>query len=159
MRDPRIYNTWSEDEIQLYLTEHHIGRLGTIDENGFPHVVPMWYVLLDGLLYFSTRVPRKKIGNLRKNPNISFTVDSGESFGDYRGVLVQGRAEIVEDPEIHHRYNIAFAHRHLGSEDHPYARLLSTHKRRIFRLAVVHLLTWDYRGMPRLTEKGDRPRS
>jgi nitroimidazol reductase NimA-like FMN-containing flavoprotein (pyridoxamine 5'-phosphate oxidase superfamily) len=147
MRDPQIYNTWTEEQIQLYLADHRIGRLGTIDEEGFPHVVPMWYVLFEGLIYFSTRVPRKKIGNLRNNPNISFTVDSGERLDDYQGVLIQGRAEIIEDPEVLRRYNIAFAHRHCGSEEHPYARLLSAHKVRIVRLAPVHVLTWDYRGM------------
>ncbi len=147
MRDPRIYNTWSQEEIQLFLAQHRIGRLGTIDEKGFPHVVPMWYVLLNGCVFFSTRVPRKKIGNLRRNPKISFTVDAGERFDDYHGVLIQGDAEVVEDPEITQRFNIASAHRHCGSEEHPYVRLIQSHKARIVRLSPVKVLTWDYRGM------------
>ncbi len=144
MRNQRIYNTWSEEEIHLYLAEHTVGRLGTIDEEGFPHVVPMWYILLNGLIHFSTRIPRKKIGNLRKNPRISFTVDSGERFDDYRGVLIQGRADIVEDAEVLRNYNIAFAHRHCGSEDHPYVRLLNERKR-VVSVVPAHVLTWDYR--------------
>ncbi len=145
MRDPQIYNTWSEEEIRVFLAEQTTGRLGTIDEDGFPHVVPMWYVVLNGRVYFSTRVPRKKIGNIRNNPQISFTVDAGGRFDDYHGVLIQGQAEIVEDPELLRHYHIAFAHRHCGSEEHPYARLLSAHKVRVVRLDPVKVLTWDYR--------------
>lgn len=144
MSDKKIYNTWSEEEIHIYLSEHTTGHLGTIDEEGFPHVVPMWYILFQGNVHFSTRIPRKKIGNLRKNPRISFTVDSGERFDEYHGVLIQGQASIVEDPEIISYYNIAFAHRHLGSEDHPYVSSLNTRKR-VVSIIPAQVLTWDYR--------------
>ena len=143
MNEKKVYNTWSEEEIHIYLSEHTIGHLGTIDEGGFPHVVPMWYVLLQGHIHFSTRIPRKKIGNLRKNPLISFTVDSGEKFDEYRGALIQGKANIVEDPEVIGRYNIAFAHRHLGSEDHPYVNLLNKRKR-VVSVIPTEVSTWDY---------------
>ena len=149
MRDSLVYNTWSEEEIQVFLAERTTGRLGTIDPDGFPHVVPMWYVLLKGRVHFSTRVPRKKIGNIRDNPQISFTVDSGERFDEYQGILIQGRAEVVEDPDVLRTYQIAFAHRHCGSEDHPYVRILSAGKTRVVRLDPVNVYTWDYGAVAR----------
>ena len=146
MSDPSIYKTWSEEETHLFLGKHRVGRMGTIDEGGFPHVIPMWHVLFEGMLYISTSSPRKKITNLLNNPNMSYTVDEGEEFNEYRGVLIQGRAEFVEDPELLRRYNIAWTYRHFGTEAHPYYQTLTQRKRRVWRLEPVRVLTWDYQG-------------
>ena len=102
---------------------------------------------MKGRVHFSTRVPRKKIENIRKHPQISFTVNSGKGIDDYHGVLIQGNAEIIEVPETIDRYMIAFAHRHLGSEEHPYFRLLTSGKVCVVCLNPAKGMTWDYRQM------------
>jgi nitroimidazol reductase NimA-like FMN-containing flavoprotein (pyridoxamine 5'-phosphate oxidase superfamily) len=42
---------------------------------------------------------RKKVARVRKDPRVSFLVESGERWAELVGVHLTGRAQIVEDPE------------------------------------------------------------
>lgn len=119
--------------------------MGTVDDNGFPHVLPMWHTLFEDMVYISFRVPKKKYANLKRNPKMSYTVDAGEEFGSYHGVMLQGEAEFVEDVELLNRYYIAWAYRHFGSDTDPYCRRVTGEPRSVIRLHPVHVFTWDHR--------------
>ena len=40
MRDPKIYNTWSDEETQTFLARQTTGRLGTMGEGVIPTSFP-----------------------------------------------------------------------------------------------------------------------
>jgi PPOX class probable F420-dependent enzyme len=84
-------------EVQQFLTEPgHLVRLGTVDADGMPRVVPTWFVLADGEVLFTPRGPAVFLANLRRDPRIGLSVD--EDPLPYRKVTVQGRARIVHEP-------------------------------------------------------------
>lgn len=145
MSKTSIYNTWSQGKIDIFIAKHNVGSMGTLDENGYPHVLPMWHTFFEGMIHISFRIPKKKHSNLLANPKMSYTVEEGDSFDNYRGVLVQGDAEVVEDPELLERYYIAWAYRHFGSDDDPYCQRIKSAKRSVIRLRPVHVFTWDNR--------------
>jgi PPOX class probable F420-dependent enzyme len=144
---PEIFNTWSKNDIDLFLSRHRVGSMGTIDQDGFPHVLPMWYTYIEGFIYISFRIPKKKYANLRKNPKMSFTVDAGEEFSSYHGVMIQGNAEFVDDPEFLERYYLAWTYRHFGSDADPYCKQITGAPRCVIRLVPEHIVTWDHRLM------------
>lgn len=87
----------SSEEIVAFLSAPgHILRLGTVTEEGWPEVVPIWYLLLDRKLYFS---PRQRSGwrdNLVSNGKASLCIDTYESPA--RRVIVSARPNIEYEP-------------------------------------------------------------
>jgi len=73
-------------------------QLATNGPDGFPHLVTMYYVMIDGQLTFWTYRRSQKALNLERDPRISCLVETGEEYFDLRGVLIQGTARRIEDP-------------------------------------------------------------
>lgn len=89
----------SPDEVVAYLHEQRILNIATIGPTGHPHLVAMWYVVRDGRPAFWTFGKSQKVVNLRRDPRISALVESGETYGELRGVELRGTARIIEDPD------------------------------------------------------------
>jgi PPOX class probable F420-dependent enzyme len=86
----------SAEEVAAFLDEPgHLVRLGTVDADGFPRVVPTWFIVVDGELLFTPRGPAVFLANLRRDPRLGLCVD--EEALPYRKVAVQARARIVHD--------------------------------------------------------------
>lgn len=134
---------WSAEQVERFLAEQHVGRMGTIDAHGYPHVVPMWHTMVDRWLYISFRTAGKqKLTNLRRNPKMSYTVDAGDDVSTYRGVLLRGDAEFVTDPALLARYHEAWLYRHFGTPQHPYYRMLTSVERTVIRVEPAQVVTW-----------------
>jgi nitroimidazol reductase NimA-like FMN-containing flavoprotein (pyridoxamine 5'-phosphate oxidase superfamily) len=74
-------------------------QLATNGQDGFPHLVTMYYVINGGHITFWTYRRSQKAVNLERDPRISCLVEAGEEYFDLRGVLVQGLAHRIEDPD------------------------------------------------------------
>jgi nitroimidazol reductase NimA-like FMN-containing flavoprotein (pyridoxamine 5'-phosphate oxidase superfamily) len=72
-------------------------RVATAGERGLPHLVPVCHVVVNGKIYFGSGDDARKVLNLRQNPQITVTVDLySEDWSQLRGVMVQGRASLIE---------------------------------------------------------------
>jgi len=91
--------TMSDEEIVAYLEEQKVLNVATIGPTGHPHVVAMWYVVLDGQPAFWTFGKSQKIMNIRRDPKITGLVESGDVYNELRGVELVGTARLVEDYE------------------------------------------------------------
>jgi nitroimidazol reductase NimA-like FMN-containing flavoprotein (pyridoxamine 5'-phosphate oxidase superfamily) len=137
-----------EDEIKVFLAENKICRMATADNRGIPHVVPMWYVILDDCIFIETTGSTKKVRNIEKNDNVSIVIDRGEFLYDYRGVIMQGKMEFVKDEDLIRRFREAFAQRFFGSDQHPgYKALTSIPHRVVLKFFPQKVASWDYRKM------------
>jgi PPOX class probable F420-dependent enzyme len=85
------------EEIATLLAESRKVHLATIGRGGMPHLVTMYYVMIDGLITFWTYRASQKAVNLAADPRISCLVESGEQYFDLRGVQVQGVARRIDD--------------------------------------------------------------
>lgn len=89
--------TMTPDEVTAYLDEQKVLNVATIGPSGHPHVVAMWYVVLDGKPAFWTFGKSQKIVNIRRDPKMTALVESGESYDQLRGVELVGTARLIED--------------------------------------------------------------
>jgi PPOX class probable F420-dependent enzyme len=80
------------------LAESHKLQLATINRDGTPHLVTMFYVMLDGQIAFWTYRSSQKAANLARDPRVTCLVEAGEEYFELRGVQVVGIARRVEDP-------------------------------------------------------------
>ena len=91
-----------------FLNQSLVARIAVVDPQGYPHVVPIWYVR-DGeeIVFFSSR-NAKKIGYIDANSKGAVTL-GGEPYGA-EGYLLKGKFTLEEDEnhrwlsEIVHRY-------------------------------------------------------
>ncbi|CAN5346075.1 MAG: pyridoxamine 5'-phosphate oxidase family protein [Acidimicrobiia bacterium] len=91
--------TMTDKERIAFLSAPHTLIVSSIDRRGYPHLSPMWYALDQGRIVFRSFTKSQKIVNLRRNPQIGVLVEEGESYEELRGVMIQGDARLVDDPE------------------------------------------------------------
>jgi PPOX class probable F420-dependent enzyme len=84
-------------EVEAYLAQQTVLNVATLGPTGHPHLVAMWYAVIDGTVTFWTFAKSQKILNLRRDPRITALVESGDSYEQLRGVELVGTARIIED--------------------------------------------------------------
>ena len=90
--------TMTPDEVGQLLASCRKMQLATLSPDGWPHLVTMYYTLVDGRIAFWTYRTSQKALNLTRDSRISCLVETGEAYFDLRGVLVQGVVETITDP-------------------------------------------------------------
>src|SRR2546421_12914345 len=87
----------NDEEIRAFLEEQRTLQVATIDHDGWPHLVAMWYVLINDEVVFWTYAKSQKAVNLQRDPRLTCLVETGERYEELRGVQIKGRAVINED--------------------------------------------------------------
>ena len=87
----------TDDEMAAFLDERgHLARIGTVDADGMPRVLPLWFVVEGGSLLFTPRSPAVIWKNLLRDPRVGISID--EEAAPWRKVSVQGRVEVLHEP-------------------------------------------------------------
>ena len=102
----------SKEKIKEFLDKEHIGRIATIDQNGYPQVIPMNFVFLNDVIYMHSHTKGEKLENVTRNEKVGFEVDreleflpsyfedpKDASLADtlYISVVIKGKGKIVND--------------------------------------------------------------
>lgn len=87
----------SDDELEAFLDERgHLARIATVDPDGFPRVLPLWFIRDGSRILFTPRSPAVIWKNIEREPKVGMTID--ESDQPYRKVVVQGFVDVVHPP-------------------------------------------------------------
>src|SRR6516165_344716 len=89
----------TDTEISASLDQQRSLQVASINKDGSPHLVTMWYGFIDGNIVFWTYAKSQKVANLRRDPRISCLVESGRKYEELKGVSITGRGEISDDRE------------------------------------------------------------
>ena len=104
----------SKTKIIKFLNEEDTGRISSIDEHGFPQIIPMNFVFLNDSVYMHSHIRGEKIENIKRNSKVGFEVDRNLEFlpsylsdpedaslADtlYISVVIKGEALLVENNE------------------------------------------------------------
>jgi PPOX class probable F420-dependent enzyme len=87
----------TEQEVARFLEQGRTLAVATINHDGAPHLVAMWYALTDGKITMWMYAKSQKALNLRRDPRVTCMTESGATYGELRGVQVSGRATLVEE--------------------------------------------------------------
>jgi nitroimidazol reductase NimA-like FMN-containing flavoprotein (pyridoxamine 5'-phosphate oxidase superfamily) len=78
-----------------------VARVATVGSDNVPHNVPVCPIFDKNKICFATERNAKKLRNIQSNPNVTLTFDEYSEAWDYlRGVMLQGRARIVDKNEF-----------------------------------------------------------
>lgn len=84
--------------VQRFLATRHVVVLATVQADGSPLAMPMWFLADAAAVTMLSVANTQKVRNLRRDPRVSVVAEtSGADGGDIRGVSLQGRAEFIED--------------------------------------------------------------
>ena len=112
MQHAGILRIRSRERMIRFLDSEHVGRVASIDENGYPQVIPMNFAYLDGHVYMHSHTRGEKLENVGRNPRVGFEVDReleflpsyfsdphDASLADtlYISVVIKGRGVIIRD--------------------------------------------------------------
>ncbi len=104
----------SKEKVVEFLSSQQTGRIASIDENGFPQIIPMNFVFINDVIYMHSHVRGEKLDNIRRNQKVGFEVDKNleflpsyftdptyAEFADtlYISVIIKGNASIVSDKD------------------------------------------------------------
>ena len=113
-RDHQKLQIKSKEKIIEFLSSEQTGRIASIDENGFPQIIPMNFVFINDTIYMHSHIRGEKLENIKRNNKVGFEVDrsleflpsyffdpTDASLADtlYISVVIKGVSEIVEDKE------------------------------------------------------------
>lgn len=93
----------------VLLERIRVGHLGTVDEAGRPHVVPVCYAVAGATLYITIDGkpkrhdrPLRRLRNIAGNPQVMVTVDHyDEDWSRLAWVMLSGHADILPDGPEH----------------------------------------------------------
>jgi PPOX class probable F420-dependent enzyme len=97
---PRPDIAMTETEITTFLREGRSLQVATLGRNGHPHLTTLWYVIVDDQIAFRSFRKSQRVANLRRDPRLTVLVEDGDSMVDLRGVMIQGRARLVDDRDL-----------------------------------------------------------
>lgn len=87
----------TDDEARTFLHEPgHLARIGTVDADGMPRVLPLWFIVEGDDLLFTPRSPAIIWKNLQRDPRVGISID--EDAAPWRKVAVQGHVRVVHEP-------------------------------------------------------------
>jgi PPOX class probable F420-dependent enzyme len=137
----------TDDEVVDFIDRSRTATMGTIGPTGMPHLVAMWYAVIDGQIWFETKSRSQKAENLRRDDRLTCLLEDGLTYDTLRGVSLEGRAEIVDDPEAIWQVGLSVWERYTGpyTEDmKPFVEVM-LRKRVAVRLDVERVRSWDHR--------------
>ena len=104
----------SYKKIKEFLEDEHVGRVSSIDTNGFPQIIPMNFVFRNDAVYMHSHVKGEKLDNISRNNKVGFEADReleflpsyfedprNASLADtlYISIVIKGIASFVSDRE------------------------------------------------------------
>lgn len=110
--------TMSADEVLAFLGEERVVTCGTNGPHGFPHLMPLWYVVRDQTVWAWTFAKSQKIKNLERDNKATLQVEAGrDRYDQLRGVMFETEVTIHRDLETVRGVGLDLFVRYTGTPD------------------------------------------
>jgi nitroimidazol reductase NimA-like FMN-containing flavoprotein (pyridoxamine 5'-phosphate oxidase superfamily) len=144
----------SEAQIDEIMATQWNMRVATLGPGTRVNLTPMWFGWAGGRVYFYAR--GQKVVNLRRNAECTVLVDRNEKFPELQGIMLQGRARVLEtvedelaDPHLE-MAQVQMGRKYNGghgqppvADPPPFAATARGRNRRWVVLVPEHQVSWD----------------
>jgi PPOX class probable F420-dependent enzyme len=86
-----------DTSVQGFLATKEVAVLATLQADGAPLAMPMWFLHAPAALTMISVADTQKVRNLQRDPRVSVVAEAVSGSGEIRGVTLQGRAEFLPD--------------------------------------------------------------
>ena len=135
-------------EVSGFLATQRVLTCASNGRHGWPHLMPLWYVLREREIWAWTYAKSQKVRNLERDPRTTLQVEDGERYDELRGVMIEATTNIHRDldtvahvgAELLERYGSAQAGSELGDAVRAQAA-----KRVALQFVPQRSASWDHR--------------
>lgn len=136
----------TDEEIVVFVDQSRVATMATIGADGTPHLVAMWYAVIDGQIWFETKAKSQKAVNLGRDPRVTVLVESGHTYDSLKGVSFEGTATVVDDADALWKVGVSVWERYTGpytEQMRPFVEIM-LNKRVAVRVDVNRARSWDH---------------
>jgi general stress protein 26 len=138
----------SDAEVGALLDEERTVICATNGRDGFPHLMPLWYLVRDGELWAWSFAKSQKVRNLERDPRATLQVEAGTEYPQLRGVMLKCDVTIHRDTELIGAFGLELFARYAPGDlgDDVRAMVLAQAPKRVaLQFAERGRATWDHR--------------
>ena len=141
----------TDEEAEAFLADGKVVTCATNGRDGFPHLMPLWYVIRDGHLLAWTYAKSQKVKNLERDPRATLQVEAGVEYQELRGVMLKCDVTLLRDTEQVAEVGLEIFRKYSGGAGGELADevremvLNQATKRVAMRFTERERATWDHR--------------
>ena len=138
----------TDAEIWPFIESRKSLQVATLNRDGSPQLTTLWFAVVDGAIVFETFTKSQKIVNLKRDPRIAVLVEDGTTYDQLRGVSINARAELVDEPAEVERYAAHIVRKNnpeVPPEMVPQAAKMMAQKRTVVVIRPERIASWDHR--------------
>lgn len=140
----------TDDEVRSFLAGERIVVCATNGLSGWPHLMPLWYVVRDDEVWAWTFAKSQKVRNLERDPRATVLVETGHEYGELRGAMIESEAVIHRDFEtvlgFAEELTVRYAQGISSVEGDARAALEAQAPKRVaISFPALRTATWDHR--------------
>jgi hypothetical protein len=127
-----------------FLDSERVLRLASVDEDGWPAVVPLWFVHHPderGEIWIWNLNRAKRTARLEGGTRCALTIDAGHEYAELRGLSARALPVRIEDDAVPIPVRIRFSQKYLHSDE----PLEPAHHHTWFVLQLSLERSWDFR--------------
>jgi PPOX class probable F420-dependent enzyme len=140
----------TDDEVTALIGGQRKLQLATINPDGTPHLVTMFYGMVDDKIGFWTYRSSQKIRNIERDPRVTCLVETGVEYFELRGAVIYGTATMLTDQNDVRHVGAQVLRRMMDDvEDDAVAALVDATAAKRYAVVVepVRVASWDHRKM------------
>jgi pyridoxamine 5'-phosphate oxidase-like protein len=142
----------SDEEVRAFLGEERTVICATNGRRGWPHLMPLWYVVRptgDGgapEVWAWTFAKSQKVRNLERDARATLQVEAGDSYEQLRGVMFECDVVVHRDVEDITAFGLELFERYGGVNDDVRAMVDAQAPKRVaLQFVERSRATWDHR--------------
>ena len=138
----------SPAEVLAFLESERVLTVATIGRDGWPHLMPLWYVVRDGRLWSWTYAKSQKVRNLERDARATLQVEAGVEYQLLRGVMFETDVTIHREAEDVAALGTEIFERYTGGalDDDTRAMVTAQAPKRVaLEFVEQSRVTWDHR--------------
>ena len=137
----------TDEEMWSFIESQKTIQVATINRDGTPHLVPLWFGIVDGDLVLETFTKSQKVKNLERDPRLTVLLESGEVYEELRGVTLYAVAELTQDVEKVHELHMAVLRRNTEFPEDALEKISRSmaHKKTGIVIKPQRSFSWDHR--------------
>jgi PPOX class probable F420-dependent enzyme len=135
-------------EAAAFVADRRVMTCATLGRDGWPHLMPLWFVVRDGECWAWTYAKSQKVRNLERDARCTLQFEAGETYDQLRGVMLKCEADVHRDLDVVTGVGAEIAERYGGTDLDAEARAYVARqaaKRVALRFRPRERASWDHR--------------
>jgi PPOX class probable F420-dependent enzyme len=136
------------DELAEFVGQQRVVICATNGVRGWPHLMPLWYVVRDRQIWAWTYAKSQKARNLERDPRATLQIETGDSYDQLRGVMIEARVQLHRDHEAVASLGAELLARYGGGSITPEIEAVvaaQAGKRVALQFVALRTTSWDHR--------------